>query len=112
MWAEPGGGVGGGRCSACWKRAANAAHEGLARGLACELAPNPGSTPFPGTVDGHLWDQRAPEVRRQAFEHIAAAFVIGRLVTEIEVGQTVAYLLLNIETTGSTLYPDGGYSFR
>lgn len=92
--------------------AANAAIEGLARGLAYELAPIRVNVVSPGTVDGHLWDQRSPEVRRQAFEHIAAASVIGRPVRETEVAQAAAYLLLNTATTGSTLYPDGGYSLR
>jgi NAD(P)-dependent dehydrogenase (short-subunit alcohol dehydrogenase family) len=92
--------------------AANAAIEGLARGLAHELAPIRVNAVSPGTVDGHLWDHRAPEVRQQALEHIAAASVIGRAAREIEVAQTAVYLLLNTATTGSTLYPDGGYSLR
>ncbi|TDZ82156.1 2,5-dichloro-2,5-cyclohexadiene-1,4-diol dehydrogenase [Mycobacteroides salmoniphilum] len=92
--------------------AANAAVEGLARGLALELAPIRVNALSPGTVDGHLWNQRAPEVRRQAFEHIAAAATLGRAVTEGEVAQAAVYLLLNTGTTGSTLYTDGGYSLR
>lgn len=92
--------------------AANAAVEGLARGLALELAPIRVNALSPGTVDGHLWNQRAPEVRRQAFEHIAAAATLGRAVTEHEVAQAAVYLLLNTGTTGSTLYTDGGYSLR
>ncbi len=92
--------------------AANAAIEGLARGLAQELAPIRVNALSPGTVDGHLWNQRAPEVRRQAFEHIAATSTVGRAVTEDEVAQAAVYLLLNTGTTGSTLYTDGGYSLR
>ncbi|OHU21159.1 short-chain dehydrogenase [Mycobacteroides franklinii] len=92
--------------------AANAAIEGLARGLAHELAPVRVNALSPGTVDGHLWNQRAPEVRRQAFEHIAAAATLSRPVTEDEVAQAAVYLLLNTGTTGSTLYTDGGYALR
>lgn len=92
--------------------AVNAAIEGLARGLAHELAPIRVNALSPGTVDGHLWAQRAPEVRRQAFEHIAAASTLGRPVTEDEVARAAVYLLLNTGTTGSTLYPDGGYALR
>ncbi|WP_078324154.1 SDR family oxidoreductase [Mycobacteroides salmoniphilum] len=92
--------------------AANAAIEGLARGLALELAPIRVNALSPGTVDGHLWNQRAPEVRRQALEHIAAAATLGRAVTEDEVAQAAVYLLLNTGTTGSALYTDGGYSLR
>lgn len=92
--------------------AANAAIEGLARGLALELAPIRVNALSPGTVDGHLWSQRAPEVRRQAFEHISAAATLGRPVTEAEVAQAAVYLLLNTGTTGSTMYTDGGYALR
>ncbi|SHQ40643.1 SDR family oxidoreductase [Mycobacteroides abscessus] len=92
--------------------AANAAIEGLARGLAHELAPIRVNALSPGTVDGHLWNQRPPEIRRQAFEHIAAAATLRRPVTEGEVAQAAVYLLLNSATTGSTLYTDGGYALR
>jgi NAD(P)-dependent dehydrogenase (short-subunit alcohol dehydrogenase family) len=92
--------------------AANAAIEGLARGLAVELAPVRVNAIAPGTVDGNLWDQRDPDVRRAAFEFFGTQSVVGRPVTEHEVAQSAAYLLLNSGTTGSTLFPDGGYSFR
>lgn len=92
--------------------AANAAIEGLARGLAFELAPVRVNAIAPGTVDGNLWNQRDPEVRRAALEFFGAQSVVGRPVTEDEVAQAAAYLLLNTGTTGSTLFPDGGYSFR
>ncbi|MGJ6126871.1 SDR family oxidoreductase [Mycolicibacterium sp. Y3] len=92
--------------------AANAAIEGLARGLAAELAPVRVNAIAPGTVDGNLWNQRDPDVRRAAFEFFGAQSVLGRAVTEDEVAQSVAYLLINAATTGSTVFPDGGYSFR
>lgn len=92
--------------------AANAAIEGLARGLAFELAPVRVNAIAPGTVDGNLWNQRDPDVRRAALEFFGAQSVVGRPVTEDEVAQAAAYLLLNTGTTGSTLFPDGGYSFR
>lgn len=92
--------------------AANAAVEGLARGLAVELAPVRVNAVAPGTVDGHLWDQRDPAVRQAAFDFYAGASTIGRMGTEPEVAQAVVFLLLNGVTTGSTLFPDGGYSFR
>ncbi len=76
-----------------------------------ELAPIRVNALAPG-MNGHLWNQRAPEVRRQAFEHIAAAATLGRAVTEDEVAETAVYLLLNTGTTGSTLYTDGGYALR
>jgi NAD(P)-dependent dehydrogenase (short-subunit alcohol dehydrogenase family) len=84
--------------------AANAAVEGLARGLAVELAPV--------TVDGDLWGRRDPDIREQAFAAYRDASTIGRLADEDDIAQSVAYLLSSRVTTGSTLFPDGGYAFR
>ena len=92
--------------------AANAAVEGLARGLAVELAPVRVNAIAPGTVDGHLWDQRAPEARQAAFAFYTEVSTIGRMGTEPEIAQAAVFLLLNAVTTGSTIFPDGGYSFR
>jgi NAD(P)-dependent dehydrogenase (short-subunit alcohol dehydrogenase family) len=92
--------------------AANAAIEGLARGLAVELAPVTVNAIAPGTIDGSLWGRRDPAVREVAFDGYRTAATIGRLATEDEVAHSVAYLLQSRITTGSTLFPDGGYTFR
>ncbi|MCV7227188.1 SDR family oxidoreductase [Mycolicibacterium komossense] len=92
--------------------AANAAIEGLARGLAVELAPITVNAIAPGTVDGHLWNQRDPAVREAAFAAYRAASAVGRLATEDDIAHTVAYLLTSRVTTGSTVFPDGGYAFH
>lgn len=92
--------------------AANSAIEGLARGLAVELGPVRVNAIAPGTVDGALWARRAAEVRDAAFASYRAATVLGRLSTEDEIAESVGYLLLNPATTGSTLFPDGGYTFH
>ncbi|ORA38181.1 SDR family oxidoreductase [Mycobacterium aquaticum] len=92
--------------------AANAAIEGLARGLAVELAPVRVNAISPGTVDGNLWNRRPQPVRQAAFDHFVDASLIGRLAQEDEIASAVIYLFLNGVTTGSTLYPDGGYSLR
>jgi len=92
--------------------AANSAIEGLARGLAVELSPVRVNAIAPGTVDGALWARRAAEVRDAAFASYRAATVLGRLSTEDEIAESVGYLLLNPATTGSTLFPDGGYTFH
>ncbi|WP_418002529.1 SDR family oxidoreductase [Mycobacterium sp. PDNC021] len=92
--------------------AANAAIEGLARGLAVELAPVRVNAISPGTVDGNLWNQRPQAVRQAAFDHFVEASTRGRLVREDEIAAAVIHLFLNGATTGSTLYPDGGYSLR
>jgi NAD(P)-dependent dehydrogenase (short-subunit alcohol dehydrogenase family) len=92
--------------------AANAAIEGLARGLAVELAPVTVNAIAPGTVEGNLWNQRDSPMREQAFAAYLDASTIGRLAREDEIAQSVGYLLSSRITTGSTLFPDGGYAFR
>ncbi len=92
--------------------AANAAIEGLARGLAVELAPIRVNAISPGTVDGNLWNQRPAAVREAAFAHFVDASTTGRLSREDEIAAAVIHLFLNGATTGSTLYTDGGYSLR
>ncbi len=92
--------------------AVNAAIEGLARGLAVELAPITVNAIAPGTVDGHLWHGRPAADRAAAFAGYRAASTIGRLADEDEIAHTIGYLLSSRVTTGSTLYPDGGYTFR
>ena len=92
--------------------AANSAIEGLARGLAIELAPVRVNAVAPGTVDGHLWHQRDEAVRREAFDFFSGATPLGRPVTEDEVALAAVHLLLNSAVTGSTVFPDGGYSLH
>lgn len=92
--------------------AANAAIEGLARGLAVELAPIRVNAVAPGTVDGHLWRSRPDEVRRAAFAGYSAQALLGRPGTEDEIARAVLHLLTSTYTTGSTLYVDGGYALR
>ncbi|MEU5693235.1 SDR family oxidoreductase [Actinosynnema sp. NPDC020468] len=92
--------------------ACNAAIEGLGRGLAVELAPVRVNVVSPGTIDGSLWSGRPAEVREAAFGQYERDTVLHRVGTEPEVAGTVLYLFANGYTTGSTLYPDGGYAFR
>ena len=92
--------------------AANAAVEGLGRGLAVELAPIRVNTVAPGTIDGNLWNGRAAEVRDAAFAQFSSSTTLRRVGTEDEVADAVLYLFTSTFTTGSTLYPDGGYALR
>ncbi|NMD56665.1 MULTISPECIES: SDR family oxidoreductase [Tsukamurella] len=92
--------------------AANAAIEGLARGLAVELAPVRVNAIAPGTVDGNLWAGRPAEAREAAFAHIEREAVLGRPGTEDEIAAAVVHLFTSTYTTGSTLYVDGGYALR
>ncbi|MFF4949610.1 SDR family oxidoreductase [Streptomyces chattanoogensis] len=92
--------------------ACNAAIEGLGRGLALELAPVRVNVVSPGTVDGDLWARRPVEARDAAFEQYRRDTVLHRLGTEDEIAHAVLFLFANGFTTGSTLYPDGGYTLR
>lgn len=92
--------------------ACNAAIEGLGRGLAVELAPIRVNTVSPGTIDGHLWNSRPVAVRDAAFAQYRDLALLRRPGTEEEVADAVLFLMSNGFTTGTTLYPDGGYSLR
>lgn len=92
--------------------AANAAVEGLARGLAVELAPIRVNAIAPGTIDGALWRGRPDAERRAAFAQYSRDALLGRPGTEAEIAEVVLHLFTNAYTTGSTLYPDGGYALR
>jgi NAD(P)-dependent dehydrogenase (short-subunit alcohol dehydrogenase family) len=92
--------------------ACNSAIEGLGRSLALELAPIRVNTVSPGTTDGDLWRRRPPEVREPAFAQYSQIVPLGRPGTEAEVADAVIFLMGNTVMTGSTLYPDGGYTLR
>lgn len=92
--------------------AANAAIEGLARGLAVELAPIRVNAIAPGTIDGHLWQSRPREARDAAFAQYRRDALLGRPGTEAEVADAVLHLFASTFTTGSTLFVDGGYALR
>ncbi|MCP3801337.1 SDR family oxidoreductase [Allokutzneria sp. A3M-2-11 16] len=92
--------------------ACNAAIEGLGRGLAVELAPVRVNVVAPGTIDGNLWAQRPAEVREAVFAQYGADSLLRRVGRESEVAEAVLFLFTNTFMTGSTIYPDGGYSLR
>ncbi|WIV53732.1 SDR family oxidoreductase [Amycolatopsis nalaikhensis] len=92
--------------------ACNAAVEGLGRGLAVELAPVRVNVVAPGTIDGNLWAGRPAGVREASFAQYRADTLLHRVGTESEVADAVLYLFGSTYTTGSTLYPDGGYALR
>lgn len=92
--------------------ACNAAVEGLGRGLAVELAPVRVNVVAPGTIDGNLWAGRPADVREASFAQYRADTLLHRVGKESEVADAVLYLFGSTYTTGSTLYPDGGYALR
>jgi NAD(P)-dependent dehydrogenase (short-subunit alcohol dehydrogenase family) len=92
--------------------ACNAAIEGLARGLAVELAPIRVNAISPGTTDGTLWRNRPEEIRKLAFKIHEGASALGRVGTEDEVAKAVLFLFENTVMTGATIYADAGYALR
>ncbi|WP_410630860.1 SDR family oxidoreductase [Amycolatopsis sp. cmx-4-83] len=92
--------------------ACNAAVEGLGRGLAVELAPVRVNVVAPGTIDGDLWAGRPADVREASFDQYSRDTLLHRVGKESEVADAVLYLFGSTYTTGSTLYPDGGYALR
>ena len=93
--------------------ACNAALEGLARGLAIELAPIRINAISPGAMDGNFWSTRkSPGERAEAFNRYARLNALGKVGTEEEVARAVAFLFTNTYMTGTTLYVDGGLTLR
>ncbi|CAN5351033.1 SDR family oxidoreductase [soil metagenome] len=92
--------------------ACNSALEGLGRALALELAPRRVNTVSPGTVDSPLWRDRPQAQREAAYQASSAANALQRVGHVDEIADAVLFLMRNAYTTGSTLYPDGGYTLR
>lgn len=92
--------------------AANAAIEGLARGLATDLAPRRVNAIAPGTTDSALWQARPAELRETAYAHYRAVTLLGAVAAVEDVAQAAWFALTNRFTTGNTLYVDGGYALR
>lgn len=91
--------------------ACNAAVEGLARGLANELAPIRVNCLSPGTTDSDLWRGRPAEQRETAYDHWRRLCVVQRPAHAEEQAHAALFLLDNGNMTGSTLFCDGGYTF-
>jgi NAD(P)-dependent dehydrogenase (short-subunit alcohol dehydrogenase family) len=91
--------------------AINSAIEGLTRALAVELAPIRVNAVSPGLIDTPIFSGLPPARKEALFQAFAAA-PVRRVGRPEEVAQTVLYLMTNTFTTGSTLYPDGGYLLR
>lgn len=92
--------------------AINSAIEGLARGLAVELAPIRVNAVSPGLVDTPIFNAMPKEAKEEMFQRFAAVAPLNRVGRPEEIAQTVLYLMANTLTTGSILYVDGGYTLR
>lgn len=89
--------------------AINAAIEGLARGLALELAPVRVNVVSPGLVDTPLWSAMPEEKRRAYFEKTAAALPARRIASADDVARLYLTAMTTPILTGTTLLADGGH---
>ncbi len=90
----------------------NSAIEGLARGMAVDLAPIRVNAVSPGLIDTPIFAGMPQKYRDEMFQRFAAAAPLKRVGRPEEIAQTVLYLMANTLTTGSILYVDGGYTLR
>jgi NAD(P)-dependent dehydrogenase (short-subunit alcohol dehydrogenase family) len=94
--------------------AVQAGIEGLVRGLAIDLAPIRVNAISPGLTDTPLiHDFFADETARKTlYDEQVQTLPARRIGTSDDIAESILYLLTNRYTTGSTLFPDGGYSLR
>lgn len=88
--------------------AINAALEGLARGLALELAPVRVNAVSPGMIDTPLWHGMDEAKRNRTFEAVADALPVGRVGQAQDIANAIVYLMATGFATGSTVRVDGG----
>jgi NAD(P)-dependent dehydrogenase (short-subunit alcohol dehydrogenase family) len=88
---------------------AAAAIEGLARGLAVELAPIRVNAVRPGVIRTPMWD-RIPEPQREALFSTLAGRTLTRTIGEADqIAATHLFLMENRFVTGTVLTIDGGF---
>ncbi|MDJ0592405.1 MAG: SDR family oxidoreductase [Pleurocapsa sp. MO_226.B13] len=93
--------------------AVQAGIEGLARGLAIDLSPVRVNVISPGLTDTPIIQSAfAEDARLKLYEEQANMLPAKRIGTPEDIAQSILYLLSNRYVTGSTLFPDGGYTLR
>jgi NAD(P)-dependent dehydrogenase (short-subunit alcohol dehydrogenase family) len=88
--------------------AINAALEGLARGLALELAPVRVNCVSPGLVDTPLFGAMPAERRQAMFSAVAGRLPVRRTGLPEDVAQQILVCMTNGFMTGSVITLDGG----
>jgi len=88
--------------------AANAAIAALIPTLARELQPLRVNAVAPGVIDTPWWDWVPTEQKTSLFADFASKTPVGRVGTSEEIGQTIAFLVMNGFMTGQTIVCDGG----
>jgi len=91
--------------------AVNSAIEGLGRALALELSPIRVNVIAPGFTQTKM-NQEPCEAVNQQYATICEQFIIKRPAEPNEIALAAIYLMENTYATGSTLFVDGGYTFR
>lgn len=89
--------------------AINAAIEGLARGLALELAPTRVNVISPGLVDTPLWAGMPTDRRQTLFESTAAALPARRIATADDIAALYLTCMTVPVVTGAVILADGGH---
>ena len=93
--------------------ACNAGIESLAKALAVELAPIRVNAVAPGAVrTDFTWEGGAKEARELVYKEYASQCILKRIAEPHEIAIAIVYLMCSTYTTGSTLYPDGGFTLR
>ncbi|MGB3503531.1 MAG: SDR family oxidoreductase [Mesorhizobium sp.] len=90
--------------------AINVALEGLAQGLALELAPIRVNCVSPGRIDTAWWDGLPSPQRKAMMERTAQALPVRRVGEADDVAVQIIACLTNTYMTGSVVFVDGGYS--
>lgn len=88
--------------------ACNGAIESLGKALAVELAPIRVNVVSPGTIATSFRPDNME--KKRSYDAYKKQCLLRRIGCPSDVAQAVIYLMTNQYTTGSTLYPDGGYT--
>ncbi|EOP24363.1 SDR family oxidoreductase [Bacillus toyonensis] len=89
--------------------ACNGAIESLGKALAVELASIRVNVVSPGTIQR---ENEQNEKRLTAYEDYKSLSLVKRPGHNDEIAHTVLFLMQNEFTTGSVLFPDGGYTYH
>lgn len=97
------------QAAAVLQGAINAALEGLARGLALELAPSVRvNTVSPSTTVTPLWDKLGAAGREAKFADMRARLPLRCVADPADIAEAILYVAASRFATGSTVLVDGG----
>lgn len=88
--------------------AVNSAVEGMARGLAVELAPIRVNVVAPGTVETPVFDFMPSEVRQKRLQAAAGQTTVGRVGQPAELADVFLMCMTNGFLSGAVIDTDGG----